>query len=187
VAQSKSVTEGDERVSTSNPTHDGGWAVVNTHPHKERLALDGLTRQGFHPYCPMITKRIRHARKFSNVLRPLFPSYVFVELDPSKHRWRPILSTFGVRTLVRHGERPALLAPEFVEALKARERDGAIARPDNDLAPGQDVRLSSGYFAGLTAQILELDQNERVTVLLNLLNGQVKAKVPVADVAALSA
>ena len=174
-------------MSTRNPAHDNGWAVVNTHVHKERLAIDGLARQGFHPYCPMIAKRIRHARKYSNVLRPLFPGYVFVELDLSKDRWRPILSTFGVRTLVRRGERPSLLAPEFVGALKARERDGAIARPDNDLAPGQDVRLSSGYFAGLTAQILELDQNERVTVLLNLLNGQVKAKVPLSDVAVLSA
>ena len=174
-------------MSRSHTGQSDGWAVVNTHAHKERLAVDGLARQGFRPYCPMSAKRIRHARKFSNVLRPLFPGYVFVELDLSKDRWRPILATFGVRTLVRRGERPSLLAPEFVDALKARECDGEIARPDNDLAPGQDVRLSTGYFAGLTAQILELDHNERVTVLLNLLNGQVKAKVPLADVAALSA
>ena len=65
--------------------------------------------------------------------------------------------------------------------------EGLIARPSNDLAPGQEVQLSAGYFDGLTATILELDANDRVTVLLNLLNGQVRAKVPVANVTVRSA
>ena len=174
-------------MSTCDQSQDVGWAVINTHTHKERLAIDNLARQGYQAYCPMVAKRIRHARKFSEVHRPLFPGYVFVELDLAKDRWRPILSTFGVRSLVRRGERPALLEAAFVEAFKARERDGAIARPDNDLAPGQDVRLSSGYFEGLTARILQVDPNERVTILLNLLNGQVKAQVRVAQISVLSA
>mgnify|MGYP001815286577 CR=1 FL=1 len=164
-----------------------GWAVVNTHAHKERLAIDNLARQGFKTYCPMFAKRVRHARKFYDVHRPLFPGYVFVELDLSKDRWRPILSTFGVRQLVRRGETPSLLDAALIDAFKARELGGVITRPNNDLAPGQDVRLSSGYFEGLTARILQLEHNERVTVLLNLLNGQIKAQVPLAAVTVLSA
>ena len=171
----------------SDETSEIAWAVVNTHVHKESLALRNLDRQGFMAYCPMMAKRIRHARKFSEVYRPLFPGYVFVALNPAKDQWRPILSTFGVRNLIRRGERPSFLEPAFIEALKAREMEGLIARPSNDLAPGQEVQLSAGYFDGLTATILELNANERVTVLLNLLNGQVRAKVPVANVTVRSA
>ena len=163
------------------------WAVVNTHAHKEDLAVRNLERQDFTTYCPMIAKRVRHARKFSEVYRPLFPGYVFVALNPAMDRWRPILSTFGVRTLIRRGEQPSLLEPAFIEALKARELEGVIARPGDDLAPGQAVEMTAGYFGGLTATILELNANERVTVLLDLVNSQVKAKVPVAQVAVLSA
>ena len=81
----------------SGETSEIAWAVVNTHVHKVSLALRNLDRQGFMAYCPMMAKRIRHARKFSEVYRPLFPGYVFVALNPAKDQWRPILSTFGVR------------------------------------------------------------------------------------------
>jgi transcriptional antiterminator RfaH len=62
------------------------WVAVNTHPHRERFALDNLRRQDFGAYCPMIRKRIRHARRTQDVLRPLFPSYLFVEVDPERQR-----------------------------------------------------------------------------------------------------
>jgi transcriptional antiterminator RfaH len=171
----------------SDQTGEIAWAVVNTHTHKEDLALKNLDRQGFTAYCPMIARRVRHARKFSEVHRPLFPGYIFVAMNPAKDRWRPILSTFGVRNLLRRGERPSFIEPAFIEALKAREWEGVIARPGNGLTPGQEVQMNAGYFDGLTATILELNANERVTVLLNLLNGQVKAKVPVSNITVLSA
>jgi dihydrodipicolinate synthase/N-acetylneuraminate lyase len=44
-------------------------------------------------------RRIRHARRAHDVLRPLFPSYLFVHLSPQTQRWRPIMSSFGVRML----------------------------------------------------------------------------------------
>ena len=62
--------------------------------------------------------------KFVNVLRPLFPGYVFVAVDPAQHRWRPILSTIGIRTLVRFGDRLGVLPPRFVESLRSYETDG---------------------------------------------------------------
>jgi transcriptional antiterminator RfaH len=117
----------------------------------------------------------------------MFPGYVFVALDLSRDRWRPILSTFGVRRVIFQGERPALLESAFVNALKGRERDGIILEPQADLAVGQSVSMSSGYFEGLTAQIIELNPSDRVTLLLNLVHGQIKATVPTSDVTILSA
>jgi hypothetical protein len=36
----------------------GVWAVVNTQPHRERIALENLARQEFDAYCPLIRKRL---------------------------------------------------------------------------------------------------------------------------------
>ena len=153
------------------------WAVVTTHPHGERKAVENLARQGFEVYCPMIAKRRSHARRVENVLRPLFPGYAFVSLIPSHTLWRPILSTAGVRGLVRFGEEPATLEPEFVAQLKAREVDGAVVRPAEPLAVGQTVQLAGGPFDGLIAEILALDDKDRVVVLLDVMNRGVKARV----------
>src|SRR5262245_44075955 len=103
-----------------------GWAAVNTHARKEGTAIANLARQEFETYCPMMRRRIRHARRARDVLRPLFTGYVFVAIDPAATRWRRIASTVGVRRLVIFGDEPALLPNDFIDSLRKREVDGAI-------------------------------------------------------------
>jgi transcriptional antiterminator RfaH len=154
-----------------------GWAVVTTQPHKEHVALENLQRQDYRAYCPLIRRRHSHARRISDVLRPLFPGYLFVQIDAETERWRPILSTLGVRELVRCGDRLSLLEDNFVRCLRAREVDGVIARPASPYRIGQEVRLAGGVFDGVVATIIEMHERERLTVLTQLLNQAVRVKV----------
>jgi transcriptional antiterminator RfaH len=156
---------------------DRTWVVVNTHPAKEMLAIENLRRQKFETYCPLMRKRIRHARREHEALRPLFPSYVFAKLDPKMNRWRSIASTFGVKQLIAFGERPGLLHSDFIESLKAREVEGVIVRPREPYQVGQKVLLTGGAFEGISATIIELNENDRVVVLMEILSRSVKIKV----------
>jgi transcriptional antiterminator RfaH len=153
------------------------WIVVNTQPHREHVALENLLRQEFVAYCPRIRRRIRHARQSRDVLRPIFPGYLFVQVNPDLQLWRPILSTYGVRTLVRCGDRLSFLDDAFIESLKEREIDGAIMRPASTYEPGQQVKLTGGAFDSLVATILELDEKDRLVVLMDLLNRPTKVTV----------
>ena len=153
------------------------WIVVSTHAHKEAQASSHLIRQGFSIYSPVLRKAVRHARRTQSVLRPLFTGYLFVESILEPTWWRPIASTVGVRGIIKHGDAPANLDDDFIAALRAREVDGVIARPSQPFAIGQHVRLSSGPFDGFAAKIIELSDRDRVIVLLDLLNQQVKATV----------
>ena len=159
------------------PPPSPNWIVVNTHPHREPLALSNLERQGYSIYCPMVARRIRHARKVRDVARPLFPSYVFVAHDAQGQLWQPILSTYGVRSVVRSGDGPTLLAGAIIAALKAREIDGVVRRPVAALDIGQNVRIEGGPLDGLIGQVLEMREKDRVLVLLRLLNQQTKVLV----------
>jgi transcriptional antiterminator RfaH len=167
------------------PTEPDKWIVVSTHPHKEALAIENLQRQDFPAYCPLVRKRIRHARREQDVLRPLFPSYVFVQTDTVMHRWRSLSSTFGVRSLIRCGERLSFIHDDFIRSLKAREIDGAIIRPENPYRVGQEVRVSGGAFDGLVATIIEMNEKDRLVVLMNLLNRPVKVKLEKSNVIAI--
>jgi transcriptional antiterminator RfaH len=155
----------------------GAWAVVNTQTHCERIAFDNLTRQEFNVYCPMVRRRVKHARRQKDILRPLFPCYLFVRLSPQTRRWRPIMSTFGVRMLVRFGEEPALIADDFIQELKSHEIDGEIVHPAKSYKVGQRVEVVSGSFGGLVGTIIKLNDNDRLVVLMNLLSRQVKVQV----------
>lgn len=155
----------------------GAWVVVNTHAHREQIAVENLVNQGFVAYCPKVRSRIRHARRSREVLRPLFPGYLFVEVSRDLRHWRPILSTFGVRTLIRSGDRPSFLDSGFVEALKAREIDGAIVKPESPFRIDQPVKITGGPFDGLIARIVDMDERDRLVVLIDLLNQSVRVKV----------
>lgn len=148
----------------------GSWIVVNTFPHQERRAVEHLDRQSFESYCPHVSRQIRHARRVRQVLRPLFPGYVFVRVAPQVQRWRPILSTVGVRSLIRFGDELSFIEDGFVETLLAREVNGAIAKPETPYAVGQEICIAGGPFDGLVAQIIELKERDRLVVLMNLLS-----------------
>jgi transcriptional antiterminator RfaH len=158
-------------------TTAGGWIVVSTHPHREDYVVENLQRQDFTVYCPTIVKRIRHARRVSDARRPLFPGYLFVERETALHRWRPILGTFGVRSVVRHGDTPAILPEGVVRSLKAREVDGVIQKPEAPFRTGQQVAVSGGPFDGIAGQIIELRENDRVLLLLDILNRKTKIHI----------
>jgi transcriptional antiterminator RfaH len=160
-----------ERLETSREP----WIVVNTRPHAENTALDNLQRQAFDAYCPMLRKHRSHARSVTMVLRPLFPGYLFVRAGPELGRWRSILSTYGVRNVVRAGETPSVIDNGFIASLKEREINGAIVRPPNPYRIGQKVEIAGGAFDGIVATIIQLDADDRVVVLLELMKHTTKA------------
>jgi transcriptional antiterminator RfaH len=164
-------------METSLSVQASSWIVLTTHPHREDFAIENLVRQDYEAYCPMIVKRIKHARRVYDTKRPLFPGYIFVERPARRQLWRPLLGTFGVRSVVCNGETPSLLPAGFVESLKAREIDGAIQKPEMPFKPGQSVTINSGPFDGLVGQILEIRESDRVLLLLNLLNQQTRVHV----------
>lgn len=159
-----------------------GWAVVTTHPHREPIALQNLEYQDFLAYCPLVRRRRSHARRVSDVLRPMFPGYVFVKMTSCAQRLRPLSSTIGVRSLVRCGDELSLLDDALVQSLKARELDGVISRPEAPYEVGQQVKLVGGPFDGLVATIIDMRERDRLTVLMDLLSRPVKVKVEEAQV-----
>ena len=159
------------------------WAVVTTHPHREKQAIDNLLRQDFVAYCPLIRKRVRHARRIRDVLRPLFPGYAFVGSRGAQ--WRLIQSTLGVRALVRFGDQPGYIDGAFIDDLKAREIDGAIVAASSNYKLGQNVRMVDGVFDGLIAKIIEMDEKNRLVVLMDFLNRPVRVRIDETLVAAL--
>jgi transcriptional antiterminator RfaH len=156
---------------------DEGWIAVNTHPHREHIALENLRRQQFDAYCPMLRKRRAHARRVDMVLRPLFGGYLFVRASARLQRWRPILTTHGVRTIVRTGDELCFVEGGFIASLKAREIDGAIVRPARPYTIGQRVEITTGPFDRLVATIIEMDEKDRLVVLLNMMSREIKVRV----------
>ena len=155
----------------------GRWLVVKTQAHKERIAAQSLHRLAFQTYCPVVQRRVRHARQSRDVRRPLFPGYLFVDVTGEVGSWRAILYAFGVSQLVRAGSNLAFVPGALIGEIRAREVDGVIRRPARAFEIGQQIRLPSGAFEGLVATIIEMDERQRLVVLMDWLNQTVRVRV----------
>jgi transcriptional antiterminator RfaH len=158
---------------------DSGWYVVQTQINAEAKAARNLVRQGFEIYLPTYQKRRSHARKVEKVAAPLFPRYLFVQINLAAQRWRSIQSTFGVSYLVLNGTDPARMAQEVVESLKAREDDSGYIKLDRrpKFAVGQRVRVLAGVFAENFGLFDGMADRDRIAILLDLLGRKVRVSI----------
>lgn len=155
------------------------WCTVHTHVNAEETAAHHLIRQGFNVLLPKHLKRRAHARKVDWVPRPLFPRYLFAELDPERSPWRAIRSTVGVQDVVCFGDKPASVPAPVIDEIRARQdEDGLIrTREGATFKHGEPVRVLRGMLGELEALFEAPSEQDRVIVLLNLLGRQVRAEV----------
>ena len=149
------------------------WYAASTLPHREARAALQLENQGFRAFLPKRVKTIRHARRLMDVTAPLFPRYIFVELDLTRQPWRSVNGTFGVSSLIMQGERPHPVLPGIVETLLASADGDGIVQFHEDLEIGSTVRLLAGPFADELGVLARLDDKGRVRVLLEIMGGRV--------------
>ena len=145
------------------------WVVVNTHPHKERFATENLNQLQFVGYCPMLLKRIRHARRTDVVSRPMFPAHVFAGVHVHTQRWRTILSTPGVYSIVRGGNALSVVPTRFVDVLQACEVNGNVVAPGTHRDDGQHAIGCSADYSALISTMVEMRERERMLALFTLL------------------
>jgi transcriptional antiterminator RfaH len=155
------------------------WYAVYTKPHAELQALEHLLRQGYSAYLPRYRTWVCHAKRRQAVLRPLFPRYLFAGLDRESMPWRPILSTFGIVDVVRAGDEPSAVPNEIVTAIREREEAGLFDRrdPRKSLRLGELVRVTTGALEDMVGRLVELRDEDRVVVLLELLGRAVRAQL----------
>lgn len=154
---------------------EGRWGALYTKVNQENVAITHLKRQAFETYCPMILRTRKHARKVEKVKRPVFPSYVFVRLDYKQTQWRSILSTRGVQSLVKFGDRVGFLSESFIDEMRHYESEGTlqqmVAPP---VKPGDKVTLTEGPFQNFIANVLSLPEKDRIWVLLDMMGQKVR-------------
>lgn len=155
------------------------WFVVQTQVNSETKAAHNLLRQGFEVYLPRYLKRRAHARKVERVPAPLFPRYMFVQIDLATQRWQSIQSTFGVSHLVLNGSKPASVTDGVISTLKSREDDQGLIKLDrsNRFAVGDKVRVLAGAFVDSLGLLEELGDRDRIAILLDFLGRKVRVSL----------
>lgn len=159
------------------------WYLLYSKPQQEHVALENLHRQGYVSYLPRIRSRRRRQGKYVKVVEPMFPRYLFIQLNDQTDDWGPIRSTIGVSSLVRFGMQPARVPDDLVDTLKSREdKEGIQLIEPRELEQGDRVRIVEGVMAGYEAIFEARTSKERVSLLLKIANTTARVKVSRHDI-----
>lgn len=140
----------------------GLWHVCYTEPRAEqRIVADITADLGFEAYMPVERMWVRHRGKRCEMERPVFPRYLFAQVDPHREEWQRLLDVDGVvdvlgRPAIDTAGLPSYVPVPWVEMIRKMEECGVFDRtktePDK-FKIGEFVRVSDGPFAGMAGKI----------------------------------
>jgi len=169
------------------------WYLVNTLARGEWLAHRELRAGGYATLYLHFRGTVRHANRVLGVLKPLFPRYLFVGLQPGQSLYT-VNKTRGVATVVYLGGQ-AVEVPAEVIAEQARRGDASGLVPSDQVPAerqqrqpyneGERVKFVAGPWQGFGG-IVHLDDGEKVALWVEAFNGRVRAVASHDDVAALN-
>jgi transcriptional antiterminator RfaH len=164
------------------------WYVVQTHSMREEIAAINLRRQGYVVYLPRYLKKRSHARRVDWVAKPLFPRYLFVEMDAEATPWRAICSTIGVTRFICLSDMPAPVPIGVVEEIIARENEEGYVEFSSEFLfkKGQTLEITNGPMAEISAVFECVNDKDRITVLMDLMGRQIRVLVPLDAVQAIA-
>ena len=111
-------------------------------------------------------------------MEPIFPGYVFVNLDFKSDNWAAVKYTRGVLGLVQFGQKPAIVSTKIIEDLRENAPKSQInLSADESFSTGDTVSITEGSLKGLNAIYQCSSGKDRVIVLINLLGHNTKAGI----------
>ena len=158
------------------------WHVVHTLARSEWLAHTHLRRQGYETLYLHFTGTVCHARRKIGVLKPLFPRYLFVAVEPGQGLYA-VNNTAGVASVLAGVDGPAEIAASEIDTLRRRsDEHGKVDAPrfkpqPPRFAPGECVRVIDGPLRSYNG-IVDVDNAGEVDVWVQAFGGVIKMKLP---------
>ncbi|MCL6688664.1 transcription/translation regulatory transformer protein RfaH [Pseudomonas sp. R3.Fl] len=150
------------------------WYLIQCKPRQDRRALEHLERQGYQCLLPLHSVERLQKGKLQQTEEPLFPGYLFIHLDKVDDNWLPIRSTRGINQIVSFGDRPTPVPDQVI---------GKLFNAPTALLPalvkGDQVLIDDANLNQLEAIFLCRNGNERVLILLNILQREVTISLPI--------
>jgi len=155
------------------------WYALQHKPAQGDRAVLHLQNQDVACFFPKIEVEKIKAGKRTKKLEPLFPGYLFVNLEQTDPMWAKLRSTRGITRIVGFANKPAAIDDAVIDHIKASMDKVA---EQGGIKPGQPIELDDGPFKGISAIFQAYDGEERAIVLITFMQKQQQVRVPVSAI-----
>jgi len=157
-----------------------GWHVLYVKSRREKKVLDSLVEISIDAFLPMVKTVRQWSDRKKTMLIPLFPSYVFVNINTSLEFYKA-LSIDGACAYIRFGNIYAKVSDEEMTKIKILTGSSDIEniQIDQPLVEIGDVKqILSGPLTGLQCEILKVNNINRIVVRIDSIQKNITAVIP---------
>lgn len=155
------------------------WALYTRHQH-EKVVAEMLSAKGFDVFLPLYESVRRWKDRNKKLWLPLFPCYVFVR--GAANRRLQAVTTPGVHTILRNGERVAVIPEAEIDAIRKALMRQCRVEPHPFLQCGERVRVIRGCLEGVEGVLVRKKNMYRLVLSLDLLAQSAAVEIDAADV-----
>jgi transcriptional antiterminator RfaH len=153
------------------------WYVIQTKPGDEHRVETHLLNQEMETFLPFLEVHQFSNGKMIQKITPLFPNYLFANLDLKLHYYN-VKWTRGVNKILGTGEGPIPISEKVVQAIKDKVGKDNLIKLEEELKEGDIVQITSGPFKELIGIFQKkMSDKGRVRVLLGLIGVDVPIQI----------
>jgi len=141
------------------------WYPVYTNPRAEKKACQALTNKEFETYLPLHRQLKQWSDRKKWIEEPFIKSYLFVHIK--EHQQTEVLMTKGISRFIYFSGKVASMPQRQIDELRL-----VMASPfeleitEEDLQPGEKVRIKAGPLKGLKGEIVSYRSQKQLALRL---------------------
>ena len=156
-----------------------GWYVLYVNSRFEKKVYDSMKEIEIESFLPLVESISQWKDRKKVLLRPLFPSYVFVNLKTAKDIYK-VLEIKGACTFIKIGTTMVRVQEQEINKIKLVINDNSlydIKITDKKFAIGEKRKFYDGLFSGQEYEIIRIDKKEKILIRINSLSQNIVASL----------
>ena len=159
------------------------WYAIHTSSHHEQRVYERLVKKSIHAFLPKMEVWSRRKDRRKRIQVPLFPGYLFVNVDLDPYITLEILDTPGVAYILGNNGKFTPIPENQIASIQKLLKNDVLIKPYPYLKIGQRVRIVNGPLMGCEGILLKIKPNkQRLIVSIDLLKRSISAEIDEFDV-----
>jgi transcription antitermination factor NusG len=161
-------------------TFNIGWHVIYVKSRWEKKVHASLQEISLESFLPQVKTVQQWSDRKKTIIKPLFPSYVFVNINSSLE-FHKALSVNGACAYIRFGKEYARVTEKEVNQIKllVGAKDVTDVVMDTQLPKvGEIKKIVYGPLSGLECEVLKVGNVNKIIVYIHSLGQNITASIP---------
>ncbi len=177
----RNTVEGGAQISedaASQQLHR--WYAVQTRSRHEKLVSAELDSRGLTSWLPIVSRRKKWSDRFVVVDEPLFPGYMFVNIDLVDRV--DVLQARGVVRMVGFNTKPEPIPDEEIDCIRIALDSTLKCDPYPRLVVGAEVTIIRGPLKGLSGVLEQRNGKHKIILSVPLIGKSMAVEVDAVDI-----